>query len=83
MPKYLDLHPTDPNVPSEVIQGIKEQLEAGKPDEFGVTGLNMFVTEDLTYCYTEASDASAIHKSHEKKGLTLGPADVKEVQSLL
>ena len=83
MPKFLDIHPTMPDMPPEVVQGIKAKLEAGQRDEFGVKGLNMFVAQDLTYCYTEAADASAVHKTHEKMGLTLGAGDVKEVQSLL
>ncbi len=82
MPQFLEVHPTDSNMPPDVVQEIREKLEAGQPDEFGVTGLGGFVAQDLTYCYAEATDASAIHKSHEKMGVILGPGDVKEVQSI-
>ena len=83
MPKFLDKHPTNPNTPPEVVQAIREKLLAGQPDENGVVGLNMFVSKDLTYCYTEAANAEAIHKAHEGMGLKLGPGDVVEVQSLV
>ena len=43
----------------------------------------MFVSQDVTYCYTEAPNAEAVHKAHETMGLNLGPGDVKEVQSLV
>lgn len=83
MPKFLDSHPTNPDVPPEVVQEIRQKLLAGQPDEFGVLGLNMFVTNDLTYCYAEAPNAEAVHRAHEKMGLRLGQGDVKEVQSLV
>jgi len=83
MPKFLDSHPTNPDMPAEVVEGIKQKLMAGKPDQFGVVGLNMFVAKDRTYCYAEAPDAQAVHKSHEAMGLKLGPGDVMEVRSLL
>jgi hypothetical protein len=83
MPKYLDSHPTNPNVPAEVVQAIKQKLEARQPDEFGVVGLNMLVSKDITYCYTEAPNADSVHKTHEKMGLKLGQGDVREVQALV
>lgn len=83
MAKYLDWHATNPNVPPEVIKGIREKLLARKPDEFGVVGLNMFVSKERTYCYAEAPSAEAIHKAHEKMGLILGKGDVVEVTSLV
>ena len=83
MPRYLDKHPTMPDMPAEAVQGIKTKIQAGQPDEFGVVGLNMFVTKDVTYCYAEAPNAEAVHKAHEQMGLKLGPGDVAEVQSLV
>lgn len=83
MPKFLDVHPTNPNVPPEVVEGIRQKLLAKKPDEDGVVGLNMFVGKDVTTCYAEAPNAEAVHKAHEKMGLKLGPGDVKEVQALV
>ena len=83
MPQFLDSHPTMANVPPEVVQQIKEKLQARQPDAFGVVGLNMFVTKDITYCLAEAPNAEAVHKSHEAMGLKLGSGDVNEVQSLV
>ena len=83
MPKFMDTHPTNPDVPPEVVEGIRQKLLAGQPNDNGVVGLNMFVSQDVPYCYTEAPNAEAVHKAHENMGLNLGPGDVKEVQSLV
>ena len=83
MPKFLDSHPTNPNVPPEVVEGVRQKLLAGKPDENGVVGINMLVAQDTTYCFVEAPNAEAVHTSHEQMGVKLGPGDVKEVQALV
>jgi len=82
MPRFLDRHPTNPNVPADVIQGIRQKLLAKRPDEFGVVALNMIVSKDTTYCLADAPSADAVHKTHEKMGLKLGRGDVTEVQTL-
>ena len=56
---------------------------AQEPDEDGVVGLNMFVANDVTTYFTEAPNAEAVHKAHERMGLKLGQGDVKEVQALV
>ena len=83
MPKFLDSHPTNLNVPPEVVQSIKEKLMAKQPDQFGVVGLNMLVGKEKTFCYVEAPNAEAVHKAHEAMGVKLGAGDVIEVQSLV
>ena len=82
MPRYLDHHPTDPNMPPEVVAEIKQRLSSGQPDEFGETGFNVFIGREQTYCYTDAPSADAVRKSHEALAIDLGPQDVVEVQVL-
>ena len=83
MPRYLDHHPTPPNMPAEVVGQLKAKLQSGQPDQFGVTGLNMFVGKDETWCYAEAASPEAIHQAHEAMGVKLGAGDVVEVQNLI
>jgi hypothetical protein len=82
VPRYLDHHPTDPNMPSELVAQIIERLHSGERDEFGEKGLNVFIGAVQTYCHTEAPSAEAVRKSHEALGIVLGPQDVVEVQVL-
>ena len=82
MPQYLDHHPTDPNMPPEVVARIIERLRSGERDEFGEKGLNVFIGAEQTYCHTEAPSVEAVRKSHEALGIVLGPQDVVEVQVL-
>ena len=82
MPRYLDHHPTDPNMPPELVAQIMKRLRNGERDEFGEKGLNVFVGAEQTYCHTDAPSAEAVRESHEALGITLGPEDVLEVQVL-
>jgi hypothetical protein len=82
MPRYLDHHPTNPNMPPELVAEIIERLRTGRPDEFGERGLNVFIGADETYCYTEAPSPEAVRMSHAALGITLAPEDVIEVQVL-
>jgi hypothetical protein len=82
VPQYLDHHPTDPNMPPEVVARIIERLRSGERDEFGEKGLNVFIGAEQTYCHTEAPSVEAVRKSHEALGIVLGPQDVVEVQVL-
>jgi hypothetical protein len=43
VPRYLDHHPTNPNMPREMVAHTKERLSGGQPDEFGERGLNVFI----------------------------------------
>lgn len=82
MPRYLDHHPTHPNMPAELMAEIAERLRTGRPDEFGERGLNVFIGAEETYCYTEAPSPEAVLRSHAALGITLAPEDVIEVQVL-
>jgi hypothetical protein len=82
MPRFIDQHPTNPNMPPELVTLIKQRLRSGESDEFGEKRINVFIGSQRTYCYTEAPSAEAVRKSHEAMGITLAPNDVEEVQSL-
>ena len=83
MPKYLDHHKLKASLPAEAVKMAIEQIKGGKADQFGVKALNAFATKDEVWCYTEAANADAVHKSHEAKGMKVGRGDVKEVQSFV
>jgi hypothetical protein len=82
MPQYLDHHPTNPNMPPEIVAQIMQRLDSGQPDEFGERGLHVFIGAEQTYCHTDAPSVDAVRKSHEAIGITLEPRDVVEVQVL-
>lgn len=82
MAKYIDHHPTNPNLPPEVLTIIRQRLESGRPDEHGDRGINVFIGDEDTYCYTEAPSADAVRRAHEAMGIFLGPEDIAEVQVL-
>ena len=80
MPKYIDRHPFQP-IPPEMLAQVRANI--GKPDQFGVTGINMFTSKDYLMCYSEAPNAESVHREHEAIGINLGPGDIKEVTSLV
>ena len=82
MPVYLDHHPTNPNMPPELVAQITRRLTSGQPDEFGEVGLHVFVGAQRTWCHTEAPNPDAVHRSHQALGIDLDPGDVAEVQVL-
>ena len=83
MPKFIDHHEMS-DVAPEMAAGIAERIEAGEPDEHGVTGLNVFLGKDGTsYCLSEAPDADAVIKAHQAYGFSLGSSDVVEVKSVV
>jgi hypothetical protein len=82
MARYIDRHPTNPNLPPEVITIIRQRLQRAEPDEFGERGINVFIGADQTYCYREAPNAEAVRKAHEAMGIVVGPEDITEVQVL-
>ena len=84
MPKFLDHHAMGPDLPPEAKAGIAEQIKAGKADQFGVKGLNVFLaTDGAAYCLSEAPDADAVVKSHEALGLPITRENVVEVESVV
>jgi hypothetical protein len=82
MSRYIDHHPTNPNLPPEVLMVIKQRLQSGELDEFDERGINVFIGAEHTYCYTEAPSVDAVRKAHEAMGIFLGPEDITEVQVL-
>ena len=82
MARFIDQHPTNPNLPPEVLTIIKQRLQSGEPDEFGEIGINVFIGPDRTFCHTEAPSADAVRSSHAAMGVLLGPGDIEEVQTL-
>jgi hypothetical protein len=82
MPRYLDHHPTNPDMPPELVAQIMQRLDSGQPDEFGERGLNVFIGAELTYCHTDAPSVDAVRRSHEALGINLDARDVVEVQVL-
>jgi hypothetical protein len=79
MARFIDRHPTNPNLPPEVLTIIRQRLQSDAPDEFGDQGINVFIGVNETYCYTEAPDAEAVRKAHEAIGVFLEPDDIAEV----
>jgi Protein of unknown function (DUF4242) len=83
MPKFLDHHATMPEVAPETAQEMASRIKAGKPDEFGVTGLNVFMCANGEgYCLSDAPDADAVVKAHAALGFPLSCADVVEVTTI-
>jgi hypothetical protein len=82
MPRYLDHHPTNPNMPPELVTEITRRLRGGEPDEFGEVGLHVFIGAERTWCHTEAPDSQAVRSSHRALGIELDAADVVQVQVL-
>jgi uncharacterized protein DUF4242 len=83
MPKFMDHHPM-PDLPPEALSMIEGRLREGKADEFGVTGLNVYLgKQGQAYCVTEAPDAEAVVRSHEANGVPLDRHDVVEVESVV
>ena len=80
MPKFMDYHDKAPNLPPEVIEQLKAQIEAGQADEHGVKPLNAFFgTDGQGHCLTEAPSVEAVIKSHEGVGATQTADNIIEV----
>ena len=82
VPRFIDQHPTNPNLPPEVVTLIRRRLQTGAPDEFGEMGINVFIGNERTFCYTDAPTADAVRQSHAAIGIFLAPEDIAEVQVL-
>ncbi|HYN16694.1 MAG TPA: hypothetical protein VEY96_01250 [Actinomycetes bacterium] len=82
MPRYIDHHPTNPDMPPDMVTMIKQRLTTGEVDQFGEKGHNVFIGPQQTYCYTEAPSPDAVRRSHQALGIILAPQDISEVQVL-
>jgi hypothetical protein len=82
MPRFIDHHPTNPNLPPELVTLIRQRLKSGERDALGGRGINVFIGAEQTYCYTEAPDAEAVRQSHAALGIVLSPEAITEVQVL-
>lgn len=76
MPKYIDSHPMKPFTAAQL-----NTLQNAPPDEFGVTHHDILFSEeeDTIFCVLDAPNPEAIHKHHEKAGISC--AWVREVKS--
>ena len=84
MPKFIDYHAQMPQMPPEAVQQFTETIKAGKPDQFGVVPLNIFMgTGGQAYCLTEAPSADAVCQAHAAIRVNIAKEDVQEVQSLV
>jgi hypothetical protein len=84
MPKFIDYHASMPQMPPEAVQQMTGLIKEGRPDEFGVRPLNVYMgTGGQAYCLTEAPDAEAVIRAHEAKGSSMNRAEVVEVTSLV
>lgn len=83
MPKFLDYHAKLPQMPPEAMNEVAGRVKAGKPDQFGVKPLNLFLGKGgQAYCLTEAPSLEAVIKSHQANGVPVNPSDIVEVTSL-
>jgi hypothetical protein len=80
--RYIDHHPTNANMPPEVISIIRKRLLSGEPDEFGDRGISVFIGTAETFCYTEAPSKEAVRKAHAAIGIDLDHTAIAEVQVL-
>ncbi len=84
MPKYLDYHEKAPMLPPEVVGQMVAAIKAGKPNELGVTPINLFMgAGGQAYCLSEAPNAEAVCQMHAAVGVPINAKDVVEVQSLV
>ena len=67
MPKFIDSHPMTPFTANEL-----NALQDAPPDEFGVTHHDILFSEEdnRIYCVLDAPNADAVHKHHEKAGIS-------------
>lgn len=78
MPLYIDFHEKMPPLPPDALDKMKEQI--GTTDGEGVRSIGAYFTTDgQGYCVTEAPDADAVCRSHQRKGLPMSKGDVHEV----
>ena len=67
MAKFIDSHPMQPFT-GDKLKGLQD----APPDEFGVTHHDILFSEkeNKIYCVLDAPNAEAVHKHHEKAGIS-------------
>jgi len=84
VPKFLDHHAKMPELPPGAMQQMQADIQGKKADQLGVTPLNVFMgTTGEAWCLTEAPNAGAVIKGHAAMGVSLAPADIVEVNTLV
>ena len=83
MAKFIDFHASMPQLPPEMVAQMKAKLQEGKADQFGATGLKVFMGNGQALCFVDAPNAQAVCDSHEALGMKLALGDVHEVQTLV
>ena len=79
MPVFLDQH--QGGLPPEMVPAVEEKVKSAKFDEFGAKALNVYWSDNETFCLSEAPNAEAVHKAHEAIGVKLGGGDIRQVKS--
>lgn len=86
MARYIDHHPMAPMSPEQgkAMAGmIKSAIDSKKPNNFGVTSLNVFMAPGEAWCYSDSPNAEAVVKSHEAIGIKLAVKDVTQVSPVV
>lgn len=83
MPKFIDHHATMPQLSPEMAKQMAGAIKAGKADQHGVTGINVFVGNGQGWCLSEAPSADAVLKSHQAVGVPLERHAITEVKALV
>ena len=79
MPTFIDHHQMPAAMPPEAIAGIRDNIKKGKPDQFGVTGLNVYMAQGEAWCLTESPSADAVVQSHKGMGIGIEAGNVTQV----
>lgn len=83
MAKFIDYHSNLPPMPEEVQAQLRDNLRNSKSDEYGVTGIDVLIGNNESFCITDAPSAQAVVDSHKNVGFPLEMDDVHQVQSVL
>jgi hypothetical protein len=81
MPQFLDHHRAPGPPPTDMIEQVAADLNAGGHVDptSGVKGLAWMYNDSEQWCITESPNAEAVHKYHEGMGVDLGPGDVTQI----
>ena len=86
MARFLDHHHMPP-MSSEQLRKLTDQIKATidskKPDNFGVTQLNVFMGAGEACGYSDAPNAEAVVKSHASLGIKITVNDVFQVSPVV
>lgn len=80
MPVFLDHH--EGGLPPEMVAAVRQKVEAGEVDQFGAKALNVFWSDNETFCLSDAPNAEAVHKAHEAIGVTLAGGAIRQVSQI-